>query len=477
MKIFLDKILPNQERDFDVYPLDDEQVLSISQSIEATGLWHMPPMRAYPGKPGYFEQACGHHTVEALRRLNRKSVTTDAVRKLTDKEMVDIMITENLTQRGYNAAAMMDSVQAEVRMIVRDNLSEIAEGSKKSGETLQDKLKNGKGIGVPAILERLRNQISRREVDEAVATMKATGAMNRIVAAEMKRAGIDPDADRKAKEAAAKTADEAKAKAEAATKAAVAEAEKKRKAQEAAEEKERKAQEAADKADAADKKKADAEQKKAAAELKEAEAERKKADAEEKKRKAEELKAERNAELAQEEAGKAEKAKKAMEADPTFDERCINEFANIHQAEAYRKAITSPLGLKYCPVNNQFPLIKQVLADCQKAQQANKKGSYTVSASLIGSVVGQMVNQMAIRDRQATTAEKRRLAEASDRVKLDQQIAQFKRSITAVHSTGTILAKLYEKWDYDNDPVTPTLLKREINDTIKVLTTLLKNAI
>ena len=104
MKLKLDKIRPNPFRDFDLYPIDEEQVLRLQQSMNSLGFFSGVTARKASG--GGFELAAGHHRIAAADREDLMSVEA-VVEPYTDRQMVEIMMVENMTQRGHNAASVL----------------------------------------------------------------------------------------------------------------------------------------------------------------------------------------------------------------------------------------------------------------------------------------------------------------------------------------------------------------------------------
>ena len=99
MLINLNDLLPNQKRDFDIYPMDPAQIARLSHSINELGFFQGVSARPHPKVPGKYELACGHHRIEAAKLSGMTQLEIN-VRDYTDAEMTRIMATENMTQRG-----------------------------------------------------------------------------------------------------------------------------------------------------------------------------------------------------------------------------------------------------------------------------------------------------------------------------------------------------------------------------------------
>jgi ParB-like chromosome segregation protein Spo0J len=68
MLIDIKKIHPTPYRDFDLYPFEEEQIENLMLSFADNGDFGILPARPN-GTPGTYQIACGHHRIEAMRRL------------------------------------------------------------------------------------------------------------------------------------------------------------------------------------------------------------------------------------------------------------------------------------------------------------------------------------------------------------------------------------------------------------------------
>lgn len=172
MKKPIEKIKPNPFRNFEIYPLGQLQIDKLKGSVKDLGMWAGLPARKVG--EGY-EIACGHHRLEALIQLGI-DVVDIAVRNYSDDDMIKIMVTENMTQRGHeNFGAVLDSVGAVVTRIV----SEVYRENKDaefcaifSIHKILANLKNVEGIGRD-LIHRYEPSIPREAAETAVRTLKA----------------------------------------------------------------------------------------------------------------------------------------------------------------------------------------------------------------------------------------------------------------------------------------------------------------
>lgn len=198
MKIELAKIKPNPFRDFDLYPLDREQIQRLSQSIDSLGFFQSVAARPVGG--GY-ELAAGHHRVEAARLAGLKEVEA-TTSHYSDFEMVQIMALENLSQRGHAASSVLDSVAAFARIVAKEVLLGEGQASKILEAYGANQLASAQakitadGPGMPLLYRAINGfdrserkerkeaeHITETEISASLAALKASGAMARIVAA------------------------------------------------------------------------------------------------------------------------------------------------------------------------------------------------------------------------------------------------------------------------------------------------------
>lgn len=175
MKIPLAFLKPNPFRDFALYPLDDEQVERLSHSISELGFF--AGVSARQVKDGY-ELAAGHHRVEAARHAGLIAVDA-TVKAYTDLQMVQIMANENLTQRGHQATATVDSVAAFCRIVAKWMLIEgsPAEQTKVAQDGPDREMLNRAING-----DRGTKILTSTEISQTLAALKASGRMAKIVA-------------------------------------------------------------------------------------------------------------------------------------------------------------------------------------------------------------------------------------------------------------------------------------------------------
>jgi ParB-like chromosome segregation protein Spo0J len=178
----------NPYRDTTRYPIDEEATQRLVDSFDGLGNFGTLPARKVGGR---YQIAAGHHRLEALRNLGVKKIPL-LVSEYTEDQMVEVMTVENSTQRGQNAAALLDSVAAITYRLAKLLLTESDHDlstnvercfeSEKAAQTARGNLLSGKGIGSPAIVKFApEGALARREVESAIAALKSDGRMNQII--------------------------------------------------------------------------------------------------------------------------------------------------------------------------------------------------------------------------------------------------------------------------------------------------------
>jgi len=413
MKIDIDKVEPNPFRHFDLYPLDEEQIIRLRRSVNEHGFFNTLPAREHPDKPGYYQIAAGHHRVEAARAEGFDHIDA-TIGVYSDAEMVGIMVKENVTQRGYNAAALLDSVAAYIKVVAFDVLTGTGATSKKLDVApgALTKAKNEiaeNGVGARLIYHAMNGftlqqrkdnkeieTVKQTEITSAIAALKSSCSMAKLMdevyvqvqlfrsAKEIEEQALKEEQEAAELAAAEKAVEEEKqAKiaeeqaqlhaAEAEEKAAIA----KQKAEEASKAAKLKAEKAAIKA------KEEAEEKRAEAERQKTERLRRAAEEKLlKKQKAEEKKIYEAEKKAEQERRVKEAAdiKAQQELESVYDIRCMNVFRLTSHEAAFRKSILSEYGRKFFPKELQLPLANAIRSEINKTEM--RRGTDLGSATI-----------------------------------------------------------------------------------------------
>jgi ParB-like chromosome segregation protein Spo0J len=96
-KVQLDRIDPNPYRRYGEYPILRDKVETIKESIETTSYWPNIIVRRTPD--GRYQQAFGHHRLQALRELRKPTEEIEViVRDLSNEMMFRMMSRENARQ-------------------------------------------------------------------------------------------------------------------------------------------------------------------------------------------------------------------------------------------------------------------------------------------------------------------------------------------------------------------------------------------
>jgi len=112
----IEKLHANPFRRIEQYPIQDEKVEALVESIEQTGFWNNLVCRE--AKDHGYQIAYGHHRLEALFRFADKvdeRITVNVeVKDLSDKEMLKIMARENMEEWGSDAWIALETVRSTV---------------------------------------------------------------------------------------------------------------------------------------------------------------------------------------------------------------------------------------------------------------------------------------------------------------------------------------------------------------------------
>ena len=377
--IKIDRIEANPLRDMEIYPIHPERIEKLAASYNDGDFGTIIPVRPHPTKAGFYQQACGHHRLAALR-ADRYGPTEILCRvnDLDDDEMVGIMVRENMNNYGNSPEAVTDSVAAICKVLIYqmflaesyDQVSGINEtyarlfSSAEAFGSVKGKLVKHNSIGEPLIsnyfgTKAADSPLSGEQVKHGLASLKATGMMEQICKVARKKA----DMELAAREADEKRREEDAIRKEAEAAAALAAWEKAE-----AERRERRSKEMAEaKAmkDALEKAKLEAKMAKEKADadkerrrMRALEEERVKMEAEAKKR-TEKREATEKARAA---AAKSKANAEANQAEPWLHPRAFGLFDNLGQFNAFREIMNSDNGSykALIPVDQQVQVIENM---------------------------------------------------------------------------------------------------------------------
>lgn len=200
MRIQIGKLRKNPYRDFDLYPLDDEQIVRLSQSMTRVGMFPGISARPDPTEKGFYQIAAGHHRSAAAELAGLTEVEVN-VENYSDEQMVEVMALENLAQRGYSASAILDAVAAYSRIIAKDVLLgdggvtkvlvTLGAGALEGQQALIAKVGPGNELLYRAMNgfakdERSANKkvenVKETDIQNALNTLKQGGVMGKLVA-------------------------------------------------------------------------------------------------------------------------------------------------------------------------------------------------------------------------------------------------------------------------------------------------------
>lgn len=428
MQINIDKVVSNPYRNFDIYPIDEAQVLELMDSFEDTGDFGVLPVRL--NDEGMYELGAGHHRLEAMKRIGYTTVDVKLINHCDDDHMIKIMANENAKQKGHNAPGQLDSLAAIIKRVsylifISETADDLREIAPSAFERLDDNhlesaraaLMRGSGLGYQIVGMYADKIMKESEYHNLLRALKETGAYSQIIEEQQQIVEAELEAR---EEAERKAAEEA-----------AAELEKQRKAEAAAKKAAQRANEAAKKAAekaAAAKKKADKE----AAERKRKEAEqaeerqrklavlRKKAAKEEKDRIE---KARASAKLRQQARDAAAKSKeKAAGLHPDM----LNLIREDHILDRFRMCV---VGSEWFPVQEHPELWKDI------QQLADELNEGNVSRGLVDSYFREETLKRDSKQREILREIEEQERNSSEWKKIDAAVDGFRKSISGVRKS------------------------------------------
>lgn len=118
MQVRIDHLDANPFRHIDRYPIREDKITALIESIESTGFWDNMVGRVVDARQGEavtVQIAYGHHRREALRRVYPPGhMVGIVVRDFTDDDMLKIMARENMEEWGSSASIEHETVRAVV---------------------------------------------------------------------------------------------------------------------------------------------------------------------------------------------------------------------------------------------------------------------------------------------------------------------------------------------------------------------------
>lgn len=441
MHISPDRVHPNPYRDFELHPIDEEQVERLRLSISDTGVFRSSPARRHPEIKGDYQLAAGHHLLEAAKREGVATIEI-SIGDYDDAAMVAIMTNENMTQKGCSAAAIIDSVAGHARLVTYDILT--------AGSTLADD-----GPGRDAIYlsinnfsraERKHNKgaeiATTAEIDTALSMLRTSGNMAKLVSevhAEVEAERVERDRleaeEREAAEARAKAAELRAKKAEEDRIKANAEAERQRKlAAEAKAKRDAAAQAAAERREAEQKARAEADAKRRIEEAAKAEAMRA-----EQKRVAEE-----RAARAKREAEEKARIDAQRKLEAIYDPRCVNVFRTPTQEAAFRDAVLSDNGRRFVAKAEQLALAKLVRGDIDAVEG---KRTHDVGSQAVRSYTMDRIAKIVAAQTKIDEEEKARVLSAHATARVMEKWKNVANFAARLDSALVAIRDEHDKWD------------------------------
>jgi len=108
LKIKIKDLNPNPFRNIERYPIDEDKVEALRQSIESTEFWDNILVCKRGEK---YHIAYGHHRLEALKRAEIEEINAP-VKKISDDNLIRIMANENMATWKTSPAVLNETVLA-----------------------------------------------------------------------------------------------------------------------------------------------------------------------------------------------------------------------------------------------------------------------------------------------------------------------------------------------------------------------------
>jgi len=115
MKVKINQLEPNPYRDMNNYPISEEKVKTLVDSIQQTGFWDNILARKQGSK---YQIAYGHHRLAAIREVMKPTDEVDIpVKELTDALMLKIMANENMDDWKATPQVIDETVRVTKRFL------------------------------------------------------------------------------------------------------------------------------------------------------------------------------------------------------------------------------------------------------------------------------------------------------------------------------------------------------------------------
>ena len=115
MKVKIEQLEPNPYRDMTNYPINEDKVRTLVDSIQQTGFWDNILARKQGSK---YQIAYGHHRLAAIREVLEPNDEVDIpVKELTDALMLKIMANENMDDWKATPQVIDETVRVTKRFL------------------------------------------------------------------------------------------------------------------------------------------------------------------------------------------------------------------------------------------------------------------------------------------------------------------------------------------------------------------------
>lgn len=158
MEIKIKDLQPNPYRDIENYPINEDKVISLMDSISQTGFWDNILARKINGN---IQIAYGHHRLEALKRvLKPEDVIDIPIKDLSDAIMIKIMANENKMEWETETTVIDETVRV-TKKFLDEHPEEMPEKPKRENPLMSE---SGKGYVKSPLAWQIANFLGWKEM-------------------------------------------------------------------------------------------------------------------------------------------------------------------------------------------------------------------------------------------------------------------------------------------------------------------------
>lgn len=121
MKVQIKNLESNPFRDMKSYPIEEDKINALINSINETGFWNNILIRRHPEKSDKFQIAYGHHRLLAIQKiLGMDEIIDVPIKDIGDENMLRIMANENDSTWGLNVRVDDETVRVAKKFLEKN---------------------------------------------------------------------------------------------------------------------------------------------------------------------------------------------------------------------------------------------------------------------------------------------------------------------------------------------------------------------